>query len=311
MTEDTSDTGHLRAKTKALNSVRNWFRGPLCESILLRLVAGTEPSDLISKMVPNHYQYPPGSLRSVLRNGIAFDLDISDLIQWFIYFGMKERSRTALFSLVRCNDVVIDVGTNIGDVLLNCAKAVGPQGRVYGFEPDPMNFQRCMRNIQINKFGNITMSAKGLGHVNAECDLHVTSSRNRGANRISVDSHGGTTRIKIGTLDEFIVEQAIERIDLIKIDVEGFEMNVLLGAKSAIERFKPNLFIELDDNNLRLQGSSALELISYVESAGYRLFHAETKRPISRHDRYVDCHFDIVCLRIDAAANWAFGSEGA
>ena len=97
------------------------------------------------------------------------------------------------------------------------------------------------------------------------------------------------------TLDLFIQRENIARLDLIKIDTEGFEMNVLLGTEKTILRFHPKLFIELDDDMLRRQQSSASELLNWLIQREYKIFDAETNSPVSAKQSFVHCHFDIIC----------------
>lgn len=296
MPAEFEEIAELTFKTKTLNLIRSFFQGPWPESILLRLVEGKEPSHFLSKFVPNHYQYPRGSIRSSVRNGINYELDISDLIQWFIYFRMQDRARNNLYSLISPQDVIFDVGTNIGDVLLNCARIVESKGMVYGFEPALSNYQSCLKNIALNRFRNISVTQKGLGDVAGKFQLIVASPRNHGMNRISNDLSKESSTVEVCTLDEFVATNSIERLDLIKVDVEGFEKNVLVGGTLTIQRLRPKLFLELDDQLLIRQGSSAKDLFSYVKSIGYSMINAETNIPLKSADHLQNCHFDIICL---------------
>src|SRR4051794_3396415 len=119
-----------------LDAVRRVFTVAPFEQVLLYFLCGTMYSGFWPRFIPHPHLYNYRSLRSVTRNGINYELDISCLMQWYVYWGFKEKQRDRLYSLVNEGDVVLDVGTNIGETLLNFARMVGPSGHVYGFEPD-------------------------------------------------------------------------------------------------------------------------------------------------------------------------------
>ena len=97
------------------------------------------------------------------------------------------------------------------------------------------------------------------------------------------------------SLDSFIEERGLPRVDLIKIDVEGYELHVLQGARETLARLRPVMFIEVSNFNLCEQGTSAQELIAFLEAAGYLLEDAETRRSVCSTDDLGDCFFDVIC----------------
>ena len=97
------------------------------------------------------------------------------------------------------------------------------------------------------------------------------------------------------TLDSFFAKEQMKRIDLIKIDVEGFEMKVLYGATDCVERFRPVLFLELCDANLREQGSSAVELLQWLEARDYGVCDAISGEPMLSGDPRKPAFTDVVC----------------
>lgn len=203
-----------------------------------------------------------------------------------------------LFNLIHKGDYVIDVGGNIGAVTLNCAKIVGETGKVYTFEPHKGNFSRLTKNLLLNNFKNIVAINKGLGIKENYATMVEVREDNPGMNRIISDnatpSEGVKSQIEIISLDSYIRENNIKEVNMIKIDVEGFEMNVLQGANETLLKHRPKLFIELDDNNLKEQGSSAKALLRFLEKHKYHIIHAEEERPLTSANDFSDCHFDII-----------------
>lgn len=287
---------NLSLKTQFINIFRNIFKIHAFENKLVKLTVGQTPDSFVCKLVPNNYQYKPDSIRYAVRNDIKLKLDISDYLEHAIYFGFKDKAQDELFSLCKPGDIIMDIGTNIGYVLLNFARIVGNSGFVFGFEPNPLTYNKCMENISLNDFSNIKVSNIGLGRETREEILIVPYSRNRGeAYIVSTDPPDAGIKVAITTLDRFVKENQIAKIDLIKIDVEGYEFNVLNGAKETLKKYKPKLFIEVDDNLLKRQSILAKELIEFISSFGYSIVKADTGKKVTKDYNFKDVHFDIIC----------------
>ena len=284
----------LSIKVRFLNFFRVVFTIPILERILVSLTQGKLPSHFVSKLVPNPYQYPPNSFRLVYRNGIKMGIDISDYIGHYYYFGFTDKSLDSLFQLCKEGDNVLDIGTNIGWVAHHLAK-ISNSGIVFGFEPDPYNFDRCTENIKLNGFKNLLVLPFGLGDTDGSIGMEIRTPTNLGGNRIAPIGTANTREVKISRLDDIESIKKLSKIDLIKIDVEGYELNVLRGGEQTLKKHHPILFIELDDNNLKDQGDSASAVINFLFEIGYQeIEHAESKTRINTSTDFVNCHFDIV-----------------
>ena len=111
-------------KTKLLNILRLMFLYRPFEVVLTYFTSDSIFGSFISKIPPNHYQYKNPSLRKAKRNGIHYNLDISDIIDWYIYYGFREKSKELLLESIKENDTVIDVGANVGEISLRAANIV-------------------------------------------------------------------------------------------------------------------------------------------------------------------------------------------
>ena len=238
---------------------------------------------------PDIFDYRGAVIRRVERDGILFDLDPGDYVQWTIYFGMEREEKSGLFNLAKPGYVALDIGTNVGEVLLNFAKRVGPDGRAVGFEPNLDTLAQCRHNLSLNGFPNVEVHELALGETDGEVSIGRVDKTNAGADRVVAC---GGTPVHVTTLDAFA--QGFERIDLIKIDVEGFDLKVLRGGQRTIERFRPTLFVELSDRNLREQGDSAEELVRWLETRGYHVRDAVTHDTIKSTDNLDGCGKDII-----------------
>lgn len=283
---------NLPLKVRFLNFFRNFFRIRPVERMLASLTANKAPDSFFAKFVPNPYQYPQNTSRVVDRDGIKMNVDISDYIGHYIFFGFKDASVRQLMDLCKPGSNVIDVGTNVGWTVLNLAR-LSHTGTVFGFEPDPFNYGQCRDNVKLNSFRNIELFPVGLSDVNAQLTMEVRVPSNRGGNRISTTSQGH--KVDVVRLDDFEPVKKATHIDLIKIDVEGYEMNVLKGAVHLLQKHHPVLFIEMDDSNLKDQGYSAKAMIGFLHNAGYRnITSADDDHVVTASDNFEDCHFDII-----------------
>lgn len=286
----------MKLKTFFLNNIRQVFKITFLEKILVNLTDGKEYGTFFTLLPPNHYQYKSPTIREVTRRKVKYHLDLSDAVDWFIYFGFKEQSREKLLALLKDGDIVLDIGANIGDVSLQSSRIVGDKGVIYSFEPDPINLNRFKLNEKLNQFKNIKLFNFGLGNKNGKYSIVIRDNSNRGMNFLTESLNNNEQYCEIKILDEFVLENCINKIDLIKIDVEGFEMKVLEGAAKTIEGFKPKLFIEIDNQNLIKQGSSAKDVMKFLEKYNYNIFHAETNEMYNSMMDFENCHFDIVGL---------------
>ncbi len=290
----------ISRKTRILNLGRHLFRLRPLEAALQQRVHGRSALSLWGRMVPPNYLYKAGSWRFVTRQGSRLRLDISDVVDHGVFFAMHEEGAQALLDLARPGMSVLDIGTNIGTTLLQLARRVGSEGRVQGFEPEPANFVKARKNLQLNSWAAHAQIANiGLGRQNGTLKMFQVSEKNRGMNRILPAGQGEakafpSVEVSVRVLDEFLQEAQIEKVDLVKIDVEGFELNVLRGASRLLDQMRPVLFIELDDLNLRDQNASASELVSLLIEHRYNVRRADNGAQVSSHDDFARCHFDVI-----------------
>jgi len=132
-------------------------------------------------------------------------------------------------------DVVFDAGAYVGDTALWFCKAVGPQGKVYAFEPEPSNFEKLRANLERNKVTNVIPLQLALSE--NEGEMQITSARGGSA----ITETAGDTQVKVTTVDKFVEANKLPRVDFIKMDVEGHELKILAGARETIKTFKPSL----------------------------------------------------------------------
>jgi len=159
--------------------------------------------------------------------------------------------------------VVLDIGANIGAHTVPLAQLVGDGGVVVAFEPQPVLHQILSANLVINSIPNALTYAMALGNEEGECLIPVLDySQPNNFGGIGVDMVEEGEAVPMGRLDDF----QLERVDFIKLDVEGFESKVLEGAAETIERCRPIMYIEND------RAEKSAELIQRLFDMGYRLW---------------------------------------
>ena len=135
------------------------------------------------------------------------------------------------------NKVFVDVGANVGGFAIRMAEHYG---KVIAFEPNSYNFKALEENIKLNDTKGLQAWMLAVGDENKMVDISIRG----GGSRISEEGakHGNIkyTKVKCIRLDEF----SIDKVDVMKIDTEGYEEQVLIGAKEIIERDKPVLILE-------------------------------------------------------------------
>jgi FkbM family methyltransferase len=170
----------------------------------------------------------------------------------FVYGTWEPEVLHAVMVTLKPGMTVIDVGAHIGYYALLFAKCVGPSGRVVAFEPLPVNFELLKKNIQLNGLTYVETFSQAVFSRNEEIILTVPDDLPHSGDA-SVYPARGTKQFRVPAiaLDAFC-DSAGFRPDILKLDVEGAEYDVLIGAERTIDRYRPKLLIELHhfDGNL-------------------------------------------------------------
>ncbi|WP_300662153.1 FkbM family methyltransferase [Fluviicola sp.] len=243
------------------------------EKILLVLIQLANSKPWVYKFVPVNTDYKTGSIRKVKRNDIHYQLDISDYQEWLIYFYCKTDSSDYVLSYLAKSEAILDIGANIGQTAFNILQTQTKKGLnpvVYAFEPYPKTFRKLESNIRLNRTAQIR--AFNIGLSNQKGLLHMTqhSPSNSGGFRMTTDTQNAVS-VPVISLDEFVSEQNISRIDFIKIDVEGFELTVLSGAKQVIQQFRPVLVFEYSVENILAQNGNIEEALNGILENNYKI----------------------------------------
>ena len=203
-------------------------------------------------------------IASFLRNGMSYEPDVTKIIQRILEPG----------------DVFVDVGANVGYFTLLGSTLVGPEGKVFAFEPDPKNIDRIKFHCQNNQADNVKIISQPVSHAIEDVNFYFNKSSSGGNALWNPGEYFGDPTFNDGfsvmqstTLSDEFAVQGIENVKLIKIDTEGAEHSILRGAKEWLKgQSVPFIIAELNSFGLKKLDSSVNEFIDFMYSQGYLAF---------------------------------------
>ena len=193
----------------------------------------------------------------------------------------------AMSLLIRPGDVVFDVGAHIGEISVLAARLCGPQGKVFAFEPVPESCARFRENVALNGCENIFLQPVAVAEYTGTVTMNVFPSQysawNSRGRPVYTDVEGvpvESTPIEVPatTLDEFRATHGIERIQFLKVDVEGHEHAVFGGAARLLgERDVDTICFEISQIPLQGAGRTAREIFEILESHKYSVYRFDER----------------------------------
>ena len=158
-----------------------------------------------------------------------------------MYFIVKDITRYEKYYQITEGDIVIDAGANEGLLSLVYAAKTKNKGKVFSFEPDQQNLVKMDQNLRINGFRNIEILSKGLW--SKETNLKFHEAGTVGSSIFYKSDHSSERNIDVLSLNNFVEQYNINRLDFIKMDIEGAEIEALRGATKILDTLKPNFAI--------------------------------------------------------------------
>ena len=194
------------------------------------------------------------------------------------YGTYEELEAKIMEEKIETGNIVVDIGANIGLHTLNMARIVGNTGQVFAFEPDPSNFEILKKNVKINNYKNIILEQKAVGDKHGRVTLY--QSDNPINHRIFPQTERATNQVQVEltNLDNYFDSDMIDKINFIKIDVEGMEFGVLKGMKNILKNNKKiKILFEFVPKDTIEAGFIPIELLDYLTSNGFKLYSIDER----------------------------------
>jgi FkbM family methyltransferase len=209
--------------------------------------------------------------------GVKIALNNNDpVVSGALTMGVYERFETEIFQKnIKMGDTVIDVGANLGYYTAIAARLTGDKGLVYAIEPEPVNFSYLKKTTELNGFANIFCCQVGISDHNGIGELYL-SKDNKGDHRIYATSARDSVSIKIVRLDDFVKEYNINKVDVIKMDIQGAEGLALLGMNDVLVKNKTiKIFIEFWPQGLAITQIDGLTFFNKLKSYGFNIYEID------------------------------------
>lgn len=226
---------------------------------------------------------------------------IENEIFWAGFGKSWEKESLLLWSqLCKDSSVIFDIGANTGIYALS-AQAINPKAKVYAFEPVSRVYNKLTYNIKINDFP-IKSYEKALSNMTGEAIIYDTNSEHTYSVTVNKNSNTSNskvfkTKIKTITIDDFIKEEGLSRIDLMKIDVEAHEAEVLEGFKENLKKLKPTILVEILNENV------AAKIAEIVKECDYIYFNIDENIGIRKVEKITKSDYYNFLLCSNAVAN--------
>ncbi len=177
--------------------------------------------------------------------------------------------------------VFLDIGSNMGYCSLLMSKAVGEDGRILAVEPSERDFLRLVDNVNLNRLDNVSVYRLAISDKIGKTNISIATEERSALNTLGTEfSNRGIEKVKteevdVTTLDAFVEEEDLDRVDVIKMDIEGSESKALNGAIDTIEKYRPALIIGVNENSLKANGSSIEEIEKILRDLRYKIYYLE------------------------------------
>jgi FkbM family methyltransferase len=225
----------------------------------------TRFSNLLHRWLPGYQGVVclPGGIRMVLNSRVSAE-------RWLLYAGDYQPALTRfLKQQTPVGGACLDIGANLGFYALKFARWVGPTGQVMAFEANPDLAERIRQNVTLNRFSHVTVIGRPVHRCSEPVEFYISPNPGQSsilATQVREPDH--VLHLQATTVDEVIEAQGWQRLDVIKIDIEGNDCNALLGARKTLVRFHPALAFEYWYNT---PPEVAQEAISLLDELGYTL----------------------------------------
>jgi FkbM family methyltransferase len=214
-----------------------------------------------------------------------------------------------LSDVLERGDSVVDIGANVGWVTEKASWLVGPRGRVHSFEPSPTTVRLLRRRVAALRLDNVVINQFALGSSEGTAILHEFAENFGGSSSLALGEETAPgqhlareTLVEVQTLDAYLLRARLGAVRLIKMDVQGAEVQVLQGAAKMLSAQRPALFVEVERGASAAFGYGPAELLNTIAALKYEMYswrNEGLKTVRSEEDIPPNGHDDVICLNPD------------
>ena len=231
--------------------------------------------------------YPPGNdrpIRSVVDydDGLLFHCDTQSFLEWYIFFygAFRPEVSRLINRMLRPGQVAIDIGANVGMHSVIMANRVGPTGHVVVFEPDPHPMGRLRRNMALNGIDWVTtveaaVSARSETRTFYLHDDTIGNFANASLVAANVGKQTASVEMQVVSIDEWMRDNPLPRVDVVKLLAQGEEYNALQGMRGLIERDRPKIFFLFEPSYWHRQDLELMDAVKFFAGHGYGVQEVE------------------------------------
>jgi FkbM family methyltransferase len=217
----------------------------------------------------------------ILTHGCKMKVNPNDdgLSAELLVHGSHEPDTTKFVSkYLKENIVCVDVGANIGYYSTLYSKIVGRNGKVLAIEPSPVNFGYLKENLELQNFDNYLVFNCASG--DKECSVRFLMDKRANKCMIVQDENESSNNtdiisVPVRKIDDIIDESKVERVDFLKMDVEGYEWFAIQGALKTIQKFRPSIQIEIHFN--KLGHETTQKILTILKNENYQIIYHDIR----------------------------------
>ncbi|MGF1579462.1 MAG: FkbM family methyltransferase [Gemmataceae bacterium] len=182
-----------------------------------------------------------GTIRHGIGAGLKFDA--SGGVPGFLFGTSEPHEQAALAQYLKPGDVFYDIGANVGFFATRAAHLVGPEGKVYAFEPFPQSAEKVRKNAALNDFKHVEVIEAAVSSEPGEATLKIGAIS--GQNSLRYDNQHGAVKVAVVSIDDMREKRSAPGPKLVMIDAEGAEVEVLKGMANTIKECRPVIMVEV------------------------------------------------------------------
>ncbi|PBQ32564.1 hypothetical protein CNR22_12545 [Sphingobacteriaceae bacterium] len=217
-------------------------------------------------------------LEVIYRNGVQTvisGITVKLPFRFYRYYEKDYETDNVSFfkKTIKKNDVIFDIGAQIGLMTKLFSDLTGPGGKVFSFEPTPFTFSILQKTIALNSIGHIAKPVQAaVSDKKGKATFNVSDVDIDAANSLSAVQRDHTIsgiEVDVTSVDTFVSENSIQKVNFLKIDAEGAEYFVLLGSAETLKKDRPIVNLALHPNALSNFNSSLQEIYDFVRAINY------------------------------------------